>query len=93
MNDVLVGGSLFLHIDTHKCSWTLPDGMTNNQIDHCLIGRKWCSSLQDIQTYRGADESDHNLVIAKLCLKLKKIHNKKSVSKHVLESEKGKGQV
>jgi hypothetical protein len=27
-NDLIVGGSLFAHVDIHKYSWTSPDGLT-----------------------------------------------------------------
>ena len=35
------------------------------------ISRRWRSSLQDVQ-YRGAIDSDHDLVEGRICLKLKK---------------------
>ncbi|XP_065571529.1 uncharacterized protein LOC136034323 [Artemia franciscana] len=77
LHDLVIGGSLFPHPDIHKYSWTSPDGRIRNQIDHCLINRKWRSSLQDVRAYRGADVgSDHNLMIATILLKLRK-HTRK----------------
>ena len=44
-----------------------------NEIDYMCIYNRWRSSLQDGWAYRGADVgSDHNLVIGKIHLKLKK---------------------
>ena len=61
LHDLVIGGSLFPHPDIRKYSWTSPDGRIRNQIDHCLINRKWRSSQQDVRAYRGADVgSDHN---------------------------------
>ena len=38
-----------------------------NQIDHILIDKRRQSSIQDIQSFRGADcDSDHYLLVAKL---------------------------
>lgn len=72
-NDLVIGGTTFQHRDVHKYTWTSPDGKTRNQIDHLIINRKWRRSLQDVKTKRGADVgSDHQLVIGKLCLKLRK---------------------
>ncbi|XP_061164954.1 craniofacial development protein 2-like [Saccostrea echinata] len=73
VNDFVIGGSLFAHKTIHKLTWTSPDGRTKSQIDHILINSKWRHSLQDVRAMRHADiGSDHNLVIAKICLKLRK---------------------
>ena len=46
---------------------------TENQTDRVCIGRKFRRSLQDVCVKRGTDvASDHNLLIAKLKLKLKR---------------------
>jgi endonuclease/exonuclease/phosphatase family metal-dependent hydrolase len=68
-----IGKRLFQHKTIHKLTWTSPDGRTKNQIDHVIINGKWRRSLQDIRVMRSADVgSDHNLVIAKLTLTLRK---------------------
>ncbi|KAK2725869.1 hypothetical protein QYM36_000366 [Artemia franciscana] len=72
-NDIVIGGSLFQHPDIHKYSRTSADGVTRNQIDHCLVNRKWRTSLMDVRSHRGADVgSDRSLMIAKFKVKLKK---------------------
>jgi len=54
------------HLNTHKYTWTSPDGKTHNQIDHILIDRRWNSSVRDVQSFRGADcDIDLYLVVAK----------------------------
>jgi hypothetical protein len=51
----------------HKFTWTSPNGKTHNQIDYILIGRRWHSSVLDVQSFRGADcDTDQYLVVAKI---------------------------
>ena len=51
-----------------------PDGQHQNQIDYILCSQRWRSSIPSAKTRPGADcGSDHELLIAKFRLKLKKI--------------------
>ena len=55
-------------------AWTSPDGQHQNQIDYILCSQRWKSSIQSAKTRPGADcGSDHELLIAKFRLKLKKV--------------------
>ena len=55
-------------------TWTLPDGQYQNQIDYILCSQRWRSSIQSAKTRPGAEcGSDHELLIAKFRLKLKKV--------------------
>jgi hypothetical protein len=38
----------FSHRDIHKHTWTSPDGVTHNQIDHVLRDKRWHSSVLDV---------------------------------------------
>ena len=50
------------------------DGQYSNQIDYILCKQRWGSSTQSAKTRLGADcGSDHELLIAKFRLKLKKV--------------------
>ena len=72
-NNMAITTTMFPHKEIHKLSWTSPDGSYQNQIDHVAINSKFKRSLQDVRTYRGADVgSDHQLVIAKIKLRLRK---------------------
>ena len=56
-----------LHID-------IIDGQYQNQIDYILCSQRWRSSIQLAKTRPGADcGTDHELLIAKFRLKLKKV--------------------
>jgi hypothetical protein len=58
---------MFQHRNTHKYTWTSPDGQTHYQINHILIDRRWHSSVLDVRSFRGADfDTDHHLVVAKV---------------------------
>ena len=55
-------------------TWTSPDGQYQNQIDYILCSQRWRSSIQSAKTKPGAGcGSDHELLIAKFRLKLKKV--------------------
>ena len=57
-----------------KLDLTSPDGQYQNQTDHILHSQRWRSSIQSTKTRPGADcGSDHELVIVKYRLKLKKV--------------------
>ena len=56
-----------LHMD-------ISDGQHRNQTDYSLCSQRWKSSIQSTKTRPGADcGSDHELLIAKFRLKLKKV--------------------
>ena len=54
--------------------WTSSDGQYRNQTDYILCSQRWRSSIQSAKTRPGDDcGSDHELLIAKFRLKLKKV--------------------
>lgn len=70
-HDLVIGGTLFRHLNIHKVTWVSPDRRTENQIDHIAINRKWRSSLLDVRNRRGADVySDHHLLTGLIRIKL-----------------------
>jgi hypothetical protein len=43
-------------------------------LDYILVRHQFRDSVKDVQTLPGADiDSDHNLLVAKICTRLKKI--------------------
>ena len=73
-NALVIVNTLFQQHKRRLYTWTSPDGQYWNQIDYILCNQRWRSSLQSAKTRLGADcGSDHELVIAKFRLKLKKV--------------------
>ena len=73
-NALVIANTLFQQHKRRLYTWTSPDGQYRNQIDHILCSQRWRSSIQSAKTRPGADcGSDHELLIAKFRLKLKKV--------------------
>ena len=72
-NSLVIENAFFQQHKRQVYTWTPPDGQYRNQIDCILCSQRWRSSIQSVKTRPGADcGSDHELLIAKLRLKLKK---------------------
>ena len=73
-NALVIANTLFHQLKRRLYTWTSPDGQYQNQIDYILCSQRWRSSKQSAKTRLGADcGSDHELLIAKFRLKLKKV--------------------
>ena len=73
-NALVIANTLFQKRKRRLYTWMLPDGQHWNQIDYILCSQRWRSSIQSTKTILGADcGSDHELLIAKFRLKLKKV--------------------
>jgi len=73
-NALVIANSLFQQHKRRPYTWTSPDGQYQNQTDYILCSQGWRSSIQSAKTRSGADcGSDHELLIAKFRLKLKKV--------------------
>ena len=72
-NILVVANTLFQQHKRRLYTWTSPDGQHRNQID-IICSQRWRSSIQSAKTRPGADYGiDHELLIAKFRLKLKKV--------------------
>ena len=73
-NTLVIAHTLFQQHKRRHYTWTSPDGQHRNQIDYILCSQNGEALLQSAKTRPGADcGSDHELLIAKLRLKLKKV--------------------
>ena len=73
-NALVIANTLFQQHKRRLYTWTSPDGQHQNQIDYILCSQRWRSSIESAKTRPGADcDSDHELLIAKFRLKLKKV--------------------
>ena len=72
-NTLDIANTLFQQSKRWLYTWTSPDGQYQNQIDYILWILRWRSSTQSAKTRLGAGcGSDHQLLIVKFRLKLKK---------------------
>ena len=73
-NALVRANTLFQQHKRRLYTWTSPDDQHRNEIDYILCRQKWRSSIQSTKTRLAADcGSDHELLIAKFSLKLKKV--------------------
>ncbi|KAJ8351936.1 hypothetical protein SKAU_G00234120 [Synaphobranchus kaupii] len=73
LNQLVIGGRIFPNKRIHKATWRSPDHVTENQIDHLCISRKFRRSCQDVRVMRGADAaSDHHLLLMTAKIRLKR---------------------
>ena len=73
-NALVIRNTLFQQHKRRLYTRTSPDGQYRNQIDYILCSQIWRRSIQSTKTRSGADcGSDHELLIAKFRVKLKKV--------------------
>ena len=73
-NALVIANTLFQQHKRRLYTWTSPDGQHRNQIGYILCSQRWRSSIQSTKTRPEADcGSDHELLITKFRLKLKKV--------------------
>ena len=73
-NALVIANTCFQQHKRQLYTWTSPDSQYQYQINSILCSQRWRISTQSAKTRLGADcGSDHELFIAKLRLKLKKV--------------------
>ena len=73
-NALIIANTLFKQHKRRLYTWTSLDGQYWNQIDYILCSQRWRISKQSAKTRPWADcGSDHELLIAKFRLKMKKV--------------------
>ena len=73
-NALVIANFLFQQHKRRLYTWTSQDSQYQNQIDYILCSQRWTSSIQSAKTRLGPDYStDHELLIVKFRLKLKKV--------------------
>ena len=72
-NALVIANILFQQHKRRLYTWTSPDGQHQNQIDYILCSQRWRGSTQSAKTRQeAACGSDHELLIVKFRLELKK---------------------
>ena len=71
---LVIENTLFQQHKRRLYSWTSPDGQYQKQIDCILCSQRWRSTIHSAKIRLGTDcGSDHELLTAKLRLKLKEV--------------------
>ena len=73
-NALVIANILFQQHKGRLYTWTSPDGQHQNQIDYIICNKRWRNSIQSPTIRPGVDcGSDHELLITKFRLRLKKV--------------------
>ena len=72
-NALVITNTLFQKHKRWLYTRTSPDGQHRNQIDYILCSQRWRSSIQSAKRLGADCGSDHELLIAKFRIKLKKV--------------------
>ena len=73
-NALVIENTLFQQHKRRLYTWTSPDGQYQKQINYIFCSQRWRSSIQSAKTRLGAGcGSDHEPLITKFRLKLKKV--------------------
>ena len=73
-NTLVIANTLFQQHKRRLYTWTSPEGQHQNQIDYILWSQIWRCSIQKAKRKLEADcGSDHELLIAKIRLKLQEV--------------------
>ena len=60
-------------------TWKSPNKQTRNQIDYILINQRFRNAVKSCKAYPGADSnSDHNLLMANILCKMRKMKKPKT---------------
>ncbi|XP_050293721.1 craniofacial development protein 2-like [Anthonomus grandis grandis] len=74
--NLTIANTLFAHHKRCLYTWTSPGDRYRNQIDYIMVRSRWKSSVVNCKTYPGAVcGSDHNLLLRKFRLRLKRIYH------------------
>ena len=75
--DLCIANTFFQQPARRTYTWKSPGDIVRNQIDFILISHRFKNSIVQCRTHHGADiGSDHNPVVAKIRLKMKKMKTK-----------------
>jgi endonuclease/exonuclease/phosphatase family metal-dependent hydrolase len=72
-NGLIVTNTWFRKPKRRPYTWKAPGDRSRHQLDYILVKHQFRNNVKDVQTLPGADiDSDHNLLVAKICTILKK---------------------
>ena len=73
-NGLIVTNTWFRKPKRRLNTWKAPGDWSRHQLDYILVKHRCRNSVKDVQTLAGIDiDSDHSLLVANICIRLKKI--------------------
>ena len=76
--ELVVTNTWFKQHKRRLYTWTSPDAQTKNQIDFILVNQRYRNAIKSCKTYPGTDcNSDHNLLLANIVCKMRKMKKPK----------------
>ena len=80
-NKLIIANTWFQQPVRKLYTWKSPGDISRNQIDYILFNERFRNCIKQAKTYPGADmNSDHNPVVVKLNMKLKRTMQQKEVN-------------
>lgn len=77
-NRFMIANTWFNHPKRRRYTWKKPGDTGRYQLDYILVKQRYRNSVSNARSYPGADaDSDHNLVMMNMRVRLKKIHAKR----------------
>ena len=74
-NNLMITNTFFQNPIRLLYTWKSPGDIARNQIDYILVSKRHKNSIKQCKTFPGSDiGSDHNPVLAKVKIRLKKTH-------------------
>ena len=90
-NKMIVTNTWFKHDRRRRYTWKSPGDLRRYQLDYILVKERYRNSIKNAHTLPGADaDTDHNLLVVKICMSLKKIKRKARRKRWDMETLKSK---
>ena len=85
-NDLVISNTCFEHHPRRLYTWISPGDRARNQIDYIMVKSRWRSSILDAKTRPSADcGSDHQLLVARMKIKLKAKGKREAVIRYDMQ--------
>ena len=89
MNELVVLNTIYQHKDIHKYTWENKGRGLRSIIDYFIVKKALKPGVADVKVIRGAElDSDHYLVLMKVCLTPKKPRKETGVTREKLRVNK-----
>ena len=83
---MIVTNTLFQYEKRRRFMWKRPGDTERYQIDYILVKQRYRNCVKKLRSYPGADaNTDHNLVMARIKLRLKKLPRSAKIKRWCLE--------